>query len=129
MVNADPCEDTDNLAMNFVKEELGVDLKPEDISRSHRVGKRSSKPRPIIVRLSRHNKKVEILQKRRVLKQNERPYNMQEDLSQPRRDILKYLSKDIPPSIIDKYSQHSSTIERCTTMAKCRQIVRKYFPS
>ena len=140
MVNADPREDTDNLAMNFVKEELGVDLKPEDISRSHRVGKRSSKPRPIIVRLSRHNKKVEILQKRRVLKQNERPYNIQEDLSQPRRDILKYLSRYIPPSIIDKVwtvdgvicmhpSQHSSTIERCTTMAKCPQIVRKYFPS
>ena len=53
--NADPCEDTDILATNFIKEELGVDLKPEDISRSHRVGKRSSKPRPIIVRLSRHN--------------------------------------------------------------------------
>ena len=109
-------------------------------SRSHRVGKRSSKPRPIIVRLSRHNKKVESLQKRRVLKQNERPYNVQEDLSQPRRDILKYLSKDIPLNIIDKVwtvdgvicmrpSQHSSTIERCTTMAKCREIVRKYSPS
>lgn len=138
--NADPREDTDILATNFVKEELGVDLKPEDISRSHRVGKRSSKLRPIIVRLSRHNKKVEILQKRRVLKQNERPYNVQEDLSQPRRDILKYLSKDIPLNIINKVwtvdgvicmrpSQHTSTIERCTTMAKCREIVRKYSPS
>ena len=138
--NADPREDTDNLAMNFVKEELGVDLKPEDISRSHRVGKRFSKPKPIIVRLSRHNKKVEILQKRRVLKQNERPYNVQEDLSQARRDILKYLSKDIPLNIIDKVwtvdgvicmrpSQHTSTTERCTTMAKCREIVRKYSPS
>ena len=41
--NGGPREDTDNLAMNFVKEELGVGLKPEDISRSHRVGKRSSK--------------------------------------------------------------------------------------
>ena len=61
----------------------------KELSRSHQVGKRSSTPRPIIVRLSRHKKKVEILQKRRVLKQNERPYNMQEDLSQRRRDILK----------------------------------------
>ena len=138
--NADAHEDTDNLATNFIKEELGVDLKPEDISRSHRVGKRSLKPRPIIVQLSRHNKKVEILQKRRVLKQNERPYNVQEDLSQPRRDILKYLSKDIPLNIIDKVwtvdrvicmrpSQHTSTIERCTTMTKCCEIVRKYSPS
>ena len=138
--NADPREDTDNLAMNFVKEELGVDPIPEDITRSHRVGKRLSKPRPITVRLSRHNKKVEILQKRRVLKQNERPYNVQEALSQPRRDILKYLRKDIPLNIIDKVwtvdgvicmrpSQHTSTIERCTTMAKCCEIVRKYSPS
>ena len=65
---------------------------------------------------------------------------MQEDLSQPRRDILKYLSKDIPLNIIGKVwtvdcvicmrpSQHTSTIERCTTMAKCREIVRKYSPS
>ena len=51
--NADPREDTDIPPTNFVKEELGVDLKPEDISRSQRVGKRSSKHRPIIVRLSR----------------------------------------------------------------------------
>ena len=82
--NADLREDTDILAMNFVKAELGVDHKPEDISRSHRIGKRSSKPRPIIVRLSRHNTKVEILQKRRVLKQNKRKYNVQEDLLQSR---------------------------------------------
>ena len=130
---------SDNLAMNFVKEELGVDLKPEDISRSQRISNRSSKPKPIIVRLPRHNNKVEILQKRRVFKQNEMPYNVQ-DLSQPRRDILKYLIKDIPLNIIDKVwtvdgvicmcpSQHTSTIERCTTMAKCHEIVRKYSPS
>ena len=75
-----------------------------------------------------------------MLKQNKRPYNVQEDLTQPRRDILKYLSKDIPPNIVDKVwtvdgiiclrpTQHTSTIERFITMAKCREIVRKYFPS
>ena len=68
VVNADSREDTDILAMNFIKEELGVDLKREDIGRSYRVGKRSTKPRPIIVHLSRQNTKVEIFQKRRVLK-------------------------------------------------------------
>ncbi|XP_068701343.1 uncharacterized protein [Montipora foliosa] len=138
--SADTREDTDILSLNFVKEELGVDLKLEDISRSHRVGKRSSMPRPIIVRLSRHNTKVEILPKRKMLKKNKRPYNVQEDLTQPRRDILKYLNKDIPPNIVDKVwtvdgviclrpTQHTSTIERFTTMAKCREIVRKYSPS
>ena len=49
MENADPREDTDILAMNSVTEESGVDLKPEDISHSHGVGKRSLKPRPITV--------------------------------------------------------------------------------
>ena len=49
MENADPREDTDILAKNSVTEESGVDLKPEDISHSHRVGKRSLKPRPITV--------------------------------------------------------------------------------
>ena len=42
--NADPRKDTDILAMNFVRDELGVDLKPENNSRSHWVGKRSLKP-------------------------------------------------------------------------------------
>ncbi|KAK2571469.1 Seminal plasma protein BSP-30 kDa, partial [Acropora cervicornis] len=70
VVNADSREDTDILAINFIKEELGVDLKREDIGRSYRVGKRSTKPRPIIVHLSRQNTKVEIFQKRRVLKQD-----------------------------------------------------------
>ena len=102
MESTDTREDTDVLSLNFVKEVLSVDLKPKDISRSHRVGKRSSKPRPIIFRLSRHNTKVEILGKRKILKQKKRPYNVQEDLTQPRRDILKYLSTDIPPNIVDK---------------------------
>lgn len=82
---ADTREDTDILSLNFrrVKEELGVDLKHEDISRSHRVGNRSPKPRPIIVRLSRYNTKAEILQKRKMLKQNKKPFHVQEDLTQP----------------------------------------------
>ena len=103
--SADSREDTDILSLNFVKEELGVDLKLEDISRSHRVGKGSSKPRPIIVRLSRHNTKVDILRKRKMRKQNKRPYNVQDDLTQPRdgRDILKYLSKESLRISLTKY--------------------------
>ena len=65
---------------------------------------------------------------------------MQEDLSHPRRDIFKYLSKDIPLNIIEKVwiadgvvcmrsTQHTLTIECCATLAKCREIVRKCFPS
>ena len=39
MESTDTREDTDVLSLNFVKEELGVDRKPEGISCSHRVGK------------------------------------------------------------------------------------------
>ena len=130
-------EDTDQLTIDFAKSELGVEISPEDISRSHRVGKRSSKPRPIIVRLVRHNTKVEILRKRRQLKKNKWPYNIQEDLTKTRRDILKYLRNDIDEGIIDKVwtadgviflrpKQHTSTIETCSTMAKCCEIIDKY---
>ena len=128
--------DTDNLAINFVHNELGIQISANDISRSHRIGKRSSKPRPIIVRLTRHNTKVAILRNRRQLKLNKRPFNVQEDLTMPRRDILKYLNQ-IEEGVVDKVwnidgiiclrpTKHTSTIERCTTMEKCREIVRKY---
>ena len=84
-------ENTDDLAINFCAQELGINLSHEDISRSHRVGKRSAKPRPIIVCLVRHNSKVAILRKRRLLKENKRPFNVQEYLTLSRRNILRYL--------------------------------------
>ena len=56
-------EDTDSLVMNFFANELGIEVSTQDISHSHRAGQRSSKPRPIIVRLTKHNTKVEILRK------------------------------------------------------------------
>ena len=122
-----------------LKEEVGVDFKSKDICRSRLVCRRSTKPRPIIVRLSRLNTKVEILQKHRELKQNKRSYNVQGDLSHTRRDIFKYLIKGIPPNITEQVwiadgvvcvAVHSTlTIECCATMAKWHEIVRKYSPS
>ena len=97
-------EDTDQLAKNFCKDELGIILKDENISRSHRVGKKSMsnsvRPRPTIVRLTRHNTKVDILRKRRQLKERERPYSVQEDLTEERRSILKYLREEAMEDII-----------------------------
>ena len=40
--------------MNFFANELGIEVSTQDISRSHHVGQCSSKPRPIIVRLTKH---------------------------------------------------------------------------
>ena len=65
-----PEENTDNLAMGFFKSELNVDVASYDISRSHRVGKKSgAKPRPIIVLFTKHNTKVAVMSRRRVLKE------------------------------------------------------------
>ena len=65
-----PEENTDNLAVDFFKSELNVDVASNDISRSHRVGKKSgAKPRPIIVRFTKHNTKVVVMSRRRVLKE------------------------------------------------------------
>ena len=88
-------EKTDELEKQFCKNELDVELKSEDISRSHRVGRVSlataHRPRPIIVRLTRHNKNVEILKRRRQLRTNKKPFSAQEDLTETRRSVLNYL--------------------------------------
>lgn len=140
-ISEDTDESTDEIAIKFFKDELGVAVTQNDISRSHRVGKKylaaDKKPRPIIVRFVKHNTKVAVLICRRVLKDNKRPYNIQEDLTFSRRKILAYLSKDIVEGIISKVwtidgtiflrpSCHSSTIERCTSLKKCQEIVAKY---
>ena len=134
-------EDTDQLVREFCKKELNLDLKNEEISRSHRVGKKrilsSRHPRPIIVRLARHNTKVEILKKRRELKSKKRPFGLQEDLTESRRAILKYLRDEdsdfkiskawtIDGTIFFRPSCEPNTVERCTTMEECRRLVDKY---
>ena len=133
-----PEENTDNLAMDFFKSELNVDVASNDISRSHRVGKKSgAKPRPIIVRFTKHNTKVAVMSRRRVLKERKRPFNLQEDLTINRREILKYLNKDIEEGIVSKVwtvdgvicfrpSGDSSVIERCTSLEDCQEIIAKY---
>ena len=68
-----PEENTDNLAVDFFKSELNVDVASNDISRSQCVGKKSgAKPRPIIVRFTKHNTKVAVMSRRRVLKERKR---------------------------------------------------------
>ena len=76
-----PEENSDNLAFDFFKSELNVDIASNNISRSHRVSKKSGvEPRPIIVRFTKHNSKVAVMSRRRVLKERKRPFNLPEDL-------------------------------------------------
>lgn len=129
-------ENTDDLCVKFCSEELDLVLRPEDISRSHRVGKRDpTKPRPIILRLTRHNMKVNILKMRRNLKINNRPYYVQEDLTTSRRSILSQLrnSRDavnkvwtMDGVVFFRPTRRPSTIERCTTLSECKRLLSKY---
>ena len=130
-----PEENSDNLAFDFFKSELNVDIASNNISRSHRVSKKSGvEPRPIIVQFTKHNSKVTVMSRRRVLKERKRPFNLPEDLTINRRDDL---NKDIEGGIVSKVwtvdgvisfrpSGDSSVIERCTSLEDCQEIIAKY---
>ena len=64
-------ESTDDIAMNIIKENLGLtQFVPRDIGRSHRLGKKKNdnKKRPIIVRLASYRQKKQIYDAKRGLK-------------------------------------------------------------
>ena len=116
-----------------------MNVASNDISRSHRVGKKTgAKPRPIIVRFPCGLLSIILkLSRRRVLKERKRPFNLQEDLTINRREILKYLNKDIEEGIVSKVwtvdgvicfrpSGDSSVIERCTSLEDCQEIMANY---
>ena len=128
-------EDTNAKAIDFFANQLGITVSADHISRSHRNGKRGRTPRLIIVRLVHYKTKVQLL--RRELKARETNFDIWEDLTQCRRDILHYFDNDITEGIIDKVwtieriifmrpTSRSSVIEKCTTLRKCREIVNKY---
>lgn len=130
---------TDNQVLEFLKTELGIELNPNDISRSHRIGAQrttNTKPRPIIVRFTKHNTKVEILRQRRKLKVNRRPFAIYEDLTKSRRLIIDHLHTNardkiekvwtIDGTIFFRPKSRNTTVERCTTMKVCQGLLAKY---
>ena len=134
-------ENTDDLVKTFYKDHLNIELKNGDISRSHRLGKHKlynrSHPRPIIVRLVQYNKKVKILKQRRLLRSKRLPYSMQEDLTEKRRSIVRYLRDEDVRDVISKVwtidgviffrpSSDPTIVERCNTLGECQQLVAKY---
>jgi hypothetical protein len=69
----------------------GVNITLADISRSHRVGKKSSKPRPIIFRMISYRKRREVFTSRKKLPDNQ---FITEDLT-ARRAHLVYLCRQL----------------------------------
>ena len=72
----------------------GADAKvlPSDISITHRLPGRNGKPRPIIVRFSRRVARLEMLRKKKSLRDKEQ--TIFEDVTQPRAQFLNLMRQD-----------------------------------
>ena len=61
----------DDIIIKTCAEELGIDVKPEDLDKSHRLGKvkrNDNKPRPIIVKFARYAVRNKVFSNKRKLK-------------------------------------------------------------
>ena len=93
-IHESPEENTDDLVIEVVKEKLKIDLKREDLDRSHRIpvrgrrreGDRGAPPNPIIVKFIRYNRRREIYDSRSKLKGTN--IFIHEDLTRERSDLL-----------------------------------------
>lgn len=80
-------EDTDELVRKAL-EKLHVDISPEDLDRSHRIGKKTTnKNRPIIVKFTRYKKRNEVFRAKRNLKKT--GITITESLTALRLQLLK----------------------------------------
>ena len=65
-------EDTDEKIINTLQQSMDETIKPEDIDRSHRLGKpkssKNAKPRPVIVKLVRYNTRSRIYRNKKKVK-------------------------------------------------------------
>ncbi len=78
-------ENTDDLVLDVARQ-MGLNLCPSDINRSHRVGKRNGQgPRDIIVKFVRHNDKYEFYWARFKLRP---PIYVREDLTRKRNHLF-----------------------------------------
>ena len=77
-------EDTDSIIINIVKEEMDIDILPNDLDRSHRTGnpKAKKKERPIIVKFVRYNLRHNIFKNKKLL--NRKGVSITESLTKDR---------------------------------------------
>ena len=69
--------------------DMGVELKSEDISVAHRIGKPKEGGRPVIVRFCQRKKKNEVMRNKKKLKGKERKVYVNEDLTSLRAKMMK----------------------------------------
>ena len=83
-------ENTDNVVVEMINDNLGVNITENDLDRSHRLGKKDSnrsKPRPIIVKLARYNTRSKIFYNKKKLKGKN--ISITESLTKVRMQALK----------------------------------------
>ena len=110
-VKATPGEDTNQIAIDIAKQ-IGVDIKPDSIDRSHRTPARisqdqsqsrntsHSRPPPIIVKFVSYQSKFQMFSNRRKLKGS--GVVIVEDLSKKNLDLLKRTSRH--PRVMNSWS-------------------------
>ena len=81
-------EDSAKVALNLLQSKLNYTIKPEEISIAHRLGPKSDKKRPIIVKFTRRSIKHNIVRKCVNIKPN---FGVSESLSPYRRKIYSTL--------------------------------------
>ena len=84
-------EDTDLEAVNVLNSHLKIGISEMDISRSHRLGKRfpnQKRPRPIIIKLVRHNLKSKLYSAKRMFKGTK--FMLTERLTKRRATMYRY---------------------------------------
>ena len=80
-------ENTDDLVVDIIKNDLGEDINVMEIDRSHRIGKVSNKSRPIIVKFSRYNSRKKLFSNKKKLKGTN--YSITESLTKFRMTKLQ----------------------------------------
>ncbi len=75
-------EDTDQMIRTMCKDLLNIEIKPGEISRSHRVGRKGgNQPRPIIVKFSTYRTRENIVRNKKRLKEGGKEIQINEDLT------------------------------------------------
>ena len=77
--------------------DMGVTLKPDDISISHRLPARAGECRPLIVKFVRRSTKVNLMRSKRALRENasRRGVYVNDDLTQLRGRLVREMKRDI----------------------------------
>ena len=92
-----PNEDTTQLVINNFAENLGVTVTPQDVGRSHRLGRENNKKkRPIIVKFARYAVRADVYRNKKKLKG--KSFMITESLTRHRLDALTSLRNTHGPT-------------------------------